>query len=96
MVFTALPLFMRALFERDFDVPKRWESKGANEIESKAKLRKRIPEIYSIGRENQLFTFRRFFSWFFNGIFHACIVVFIPLYASEEGILTEDGHTFDQ
>ena len=96
LIFTAVPLFVRALFERDFDVPKRWESIGDNAIESKAKMRRRIPYVYSIGRDNQLFTLERFLLWVFNGIFHACIIFFIPLYASEEGILTEDGHSYDQ
>ena len=95
LIFTALPLFMRGLFERDFDVPRRWESIGDNAIEAKKELRKIIPLAYSIGNENQLFTFPRFILWIFNGFFHSFIVFFIPFYAAEEGILTENGHVYD-
>lgn len=95
MVFTALPLLMRALFERDFDIPKRWESVGINAIENKKYLRKIIPYTYCLGSENQLFTFSRFVLWVSNGILHSFIVFFIPLYAAAEGVLDEDGHNFD-
>ncbi|OMJ89990.1 hypothetical protein SteCoe_7779 [Stentor coeruleus] len=96
LVFTALPLFMRALFERDYEVPKRWESTGDNAIDDKKALRKRIPTVYKVGMDNQLFTLSRFVLWIFNGILHAIIVFFIPLYASEEGIMDSDGRSYDQ
>jgi phospholipid-translocating P-type ATPase (flippase) len=95
LVFTALPLFMRALFERDFDVPKRYECSGEGLNESKKELRHLIPLTYSLGSENQLFTLNRFILWTFNGIFHSFIVFFIPLYAASEGSLNSKGHGHD-
>ena len=95
LVFTALPLFMRALFERDYDVPKRYEV-GEFGIEDKIRIRKEIPNVYIVGLENQLFTLPRFLLWLFNGLLHAIIIFFIPLYAAEEGIMNEKGHNFDQ
>ena len=95
LVFTALPLFMRALFERDYEVPFRWESTGDNCDEKKKKLRAKIPTVYKVGLQNQLFTLPRFLLWLFNGILHAIIIFFIPLYASVEGIFNQDGHNFD-
>ena len=93
--FTAFPLFIRGLFERDFDVPKRWESVGDNANDRKKDLRKLIPLAYSLGRENQLFTMSRFVLSIFNGFLHSFIVFFIPLYAAEEGIFTADGQVYD-
>jgi phospholipid-translocating P-type ATPase (flippase) len=95
LVFTALPLFVRALLEKDFIVPKRWECSGSNFIEEKKELREKIPTVYRVGSENQLFTLPRFVLWLGNGIFHALIVFFIPLYASEEGIIDEKGRNYD-
>jgi phospholipid-transporting ATPase len=95
LFFTALPLFVRGLFERDFDVPARWESVGENALEHKKALREKIPNVYSVGRENQIFTLSNFLLNVFNGVFHSCIVFFIPLYASEEGIFTSDGQSYD-
>ena len=89
-------MFIRGLFERDFDVPERWESVGDNVVESKKKLREQIPYLYEVGKNNTLFTLNRFLLWILNGTFHSCIIFFIPLYASEEGIITANGHTFDQ
>ncbi|OMJ80579.1 hypothetical protein SteCoe_19121 [Stentor coeruleus] len=96
LVFTALPLFMRALFERDYEVPKRWESIGENAIDEKKSLIKKIPTVYKVGMGNQLFTLSRFILWISNGILHAIIVFFIPLHASEVGIMDSDGKSFDQ
>lgn len=96
LVFTALPLFMRALFERDYEVPYRWESMGDNCDEDKKKLRNKIPTVYNVGLQNQLFTLSRFLLWLSNGILHAIIIFFIPLFASVEGILNDKGHNFDQ
>ena len=96
LIFTALPLFMRGLFERDFDVPRRWESTGDNAIDEKKEIRKKIPSVYSVGRENQLFTLKRFLIWIFTGTAHSCIVFFIPFYAAEEGIISGNGHNYDQ
>ncbi|OMJ82799.1 hypothetical protein SteCoe_16396 [Stentor coeruleus] len=95
MVFTALPLLMRALFERDFDVPKRWEATGDTALENKKYLRKVIPYTYCLGSENQLFTRGRFVLWVSNGIIHSFIVFFVPLYAACEGVMDEDGHSYD-
>lgn len=95
LVFTALPLFMRALFERDFDVPKRFECYGENANEAKKELRNLIPLTYTLGSENQLFTLQRFLLWVFNGIFHSFIVFFIPLYAATEGTLNDKGYSHD-
>jgi phospholipid-translocating P-type ATPase (flippase) len=95
LFFTALPLFIRALFERDFDVPKRWESVGENAIDSKKSLRRIIPLTYSLGRDNQLFTLKRFLLWMYTGFLHSFIVFFVPFYAAEEGIFTENGLGYD-
>ena len=70
---------MRALFERDYDVPKRYEV-GEFGIEDKIRIRKEIPNVYIVGLENQLFTLPRFLLWLFNGLLHAIIIFFIPLY----------------
>jgi phospholipid-transporting ATPase len=96
LVFTALPLFMRALFEKDYDVPKRWEISGNSTDDKKKIIREHIPLVYVVGQKNQLFTLSRFLLWLSNGVLHAVIIFFIPLYAAEEGIMNEDGHNFDQ
>jgi magnesium-transporting ATPase (P-type) len=87
---------MRALFEKDYDVPKRWEISGNSTDDKKKIIREHIPLVYVVGQKNQLFTLSRFLLWLSNGVLHAVIIFFIPLYAAEEGIMNEDGHNFDQ
>mmetsp|Transcript_19093 Transcript_19093/g.19106 ORF Transcript_19093/g.19106 Transcript_19093/m.19106 type:complete len:183 (+) Transcript_19093:1450-1998(+) len=94
MVFTALPLIARALFEIDIKVPKRYEVGAALESK-KDTLRKLIPLSYDVGRLNQIFTAKKFWGWLANGFVHSVIVFFIPLYASEEGIMTSKGYNYD-
>ncbi|CAG9323285.1 unnamed protein product [Blepharisma stoltei] len=94
MVFTAVPLMARALFEVDILIPKRYEV-GANPPGPKDTLRKLIPKAYNVGRLNQIFTARNFWGWLLNGILHSVIVFFIPLYAAEEGIMNKKGYNYD-
>ena len=91
MIFTALPLMSRALFEKDIMVPKRGSIKNNKE----QAIRNLVPFVYSLGRENQIFTPAKFVSWYINGILHSFLVFFIPLYAIESGIIDNEGHNAD-
>lgn len=94
LAFTALPLLMRALFERDILVPRRYEI-GNVPPTKKDKLRQLIPLVYVVGRNNQIFTARNFWSWLANGYMHSLIIFFIPLYAADEGVMNSKGLNFD-
>ena len=91
MAFTALPLMTRAFFEKDILIPKR------NQIvtyEDRA-IRALTPLVYSLGRNNEIFTSKMFLIWFCTGIFHSCLVFFIPLYSVQAGVIDGNGHNAD-
>ncbi|CAG9335514.1 unnamed protein product [Blepharisma stoltei] len=95
LIFTALPLLMRALFERDIEIPKRSEV-GQTAQTKKDLLRHLIPKVYEVGRDNRIFTPFHFWTWNLMGYIHAVAVFFIPLYASEEGIMNSRGYNYSQ
>ena len=81
----------RALFEKDIMIPKRADVV----IPQDALIRNLLPFVYSLGRNNEVFTAKNFFSWYAVGVLHSCLVFFLPLYAVQEGIIDGDGHNSD-
>lgn len=94
MTFTSLPLMTRALFDKDIIIPKRIEC-SHNSHDQPSTLRRLIPLAYTIGRNNLIFTRNNFFFWALNGIFHAFLIFFIPLYSSKEGTMNTKGDNYD-
>ncbi|CAG9311668.1 unnamed protein product [Blepharisma stoltei] len=105
MVFTALPLIVKALLEIDIIIPRRNEVQSIASMNSTEdnplrsthhnKIRDLVPKCYNTGRLNEIFTPYNFSIWIGNGLFHSFIVYFIPFYAAEYGMLTEDGLNHD-
>ncbi|CAG9321794.1 unnamed protein product [Blepharisma stoltei] len=94
MLFTAVPLMIRALFEKDIIIPRRAETSSQGE-DRQSVLRRLVPRAYNIGRTNKIFTRINFFKWVINGFFHSLIIFFIPLYALSEGIMNKKGDNYD-
>jgi phospholipid-transporting ATPase len=90
-IFTAAPLMSRALFEKDIMVPKRL----VVETEEDSMVRALLPCVYSLGRENEIFTGGNFSIWLLTGVLHSVLVFFIPLYAVQAGIIDVSGHNAD-
>eukprot|EP00826_Nyctotherus_ovalis_P052696 TRINITY_DN673_c0_g1_i2.p1 TRINITY_DN673_c0_g1~~TRINITY_DN673_c0_g1_i2.p1 ORF type:complete len:974 (-),score=267.29 TRINITY_DN673_c0_g1_i2:180-2690(-) len=82
LVFTSLPLLIKALFEHDVHHIK----------DGKLPLNKIYPYLYHLGQGNEVFNFRVILTWLLYGLFHACIVFFVPILVFDKAILTSDGH----
>lgn len=102
MCFTALPLIVKAIFEKDIEVPPRvrrnlvgGESRPViNDPDAIA--RAKFPQCYYLGKDNIIFTPRNFIFCMANGFLHSIAVFFIPLYSSIESYsINNDGHNFD-
>ena len=94
MILTALPLLVKGLFEKDIKIPSR-ELLLSEDSESLWAIRSKIPSVYVTGRKNLIFTKKAFISWIIFGIFHSAIIFFIPLYASQNGIVSSEGFEMD-
>lgn len=87
MVFTALPLMMKAVFERDLKkMPDRINAFANKDLVSQA---------YELGKENLLFTSGSFISCIMIGALHASIIFFLPIFTLSQGILNINGSVSD-
>jgi len=81
LIFTSLPLLIKALFEHDVHHIK----------DRKLPLNRIYPYLYYCGQGNEIFNFPVIITWLFYGLLHACIVFFIPILVFNKAILTSDG-----
>lgn len=87
MVFTALPLMVKVVLDRDIVINKK-------DKEFK-RYKGFLAETYVIGRENLLFTARNFAGWVGIGFVHSAAVFFVPIYVLGKGVLSENGESSD-
>ena len=109
MLFTALPLVIRAIFDQDLyyktyskdeqKVKKQQISVKNLEKPTQFKeikyLKKYYPKIYYIGQINTIFTMKNFFYWICQGWFHGVLVFLVSLYTLNKGIILQSGITSD-
>jgi phospholipid-transporting ATPase len=94
MVLTALPLMIKGIFEKDLKVPTRAQV-TLNSPEVLGKIRSQVPRVYETSRLNKIFTRSAFLTWVFFGVFHSCIIFFIPLFAGSRSVLNGSGRNSD-
>ena len=95
MILTALPLFIKGLFEKDINIPTRNSISSLIGSDYLQNIRSQVPYVYITSRKNLIFTKSAFLYWMYFGVFHSCIVFFIPLYAGSKGILDSKGHNME-
>ena len=111
MLFTALPLIIRAIFDQDLYYKTYKKDKSESEykipqisIKSLEKstrfkenryLKKYYPRIYYIGQNNTIFTWKNFVYWVIQGWFHGILVFIVTLYTLNDGIILSSGITAD-
>jgi magnesium-transporting ATPase (P-type) len=84
MVFTALPLLAKAIWEQDI-----------NPKTDGDELKPYLPKLYYVGQKSTIFNWTNYFIWILNGIAHSVIVFVIPYYAYLEKISSPHGQTAD-
>ncbi len=103
LVFTAMPLIVRAIMEQDvyYRIPL---SEEESEIERKGQpvfyrelplIKRYYPKLYSIGQKNQIFQDKKFLFWCFQGIVHGIIVFVIQLYVITKDFTSKNGYSPD-
>ena len=85
MIFTALPLLLKALLEHD-----------VHHIQDQhIHVWKLYPFLFQRGQFSTIFNFKNFLLWLCYGFLHSCIVFFIPLYVWQTAISNQDGSNGD-
>jgi magnesium-transporting ATPase (P-type) len=85
LIFTALPLLMKGIFEYDI-----------NYVIDGEDLRDYYPRLYYVGQKSTIFNWSNYFIWVFKGVFHSLIVFILPMYTYRAAILNSDGYNDDQ
>jgi len=85
LVFTSMPLFVKAIFEQDVN----YQLEGPQ-------IRKLYPSLYYIGAKHTIFTWKNLSIYIVYAVYHTGLSFFVPLYVLEDThILTNSGHNID-
>ena len=92
MIFTNLPLQVKAVLEQD--VPyKGYNRKNKTTYELDI-VKFNYPKLYYIGQKNTLFTQKKFWKWFLGGAAYG-LVIWIVCVNGFDGMLGQSGHNSD-
>jgi magnesium-transporting ATPase (P-type) len=98
LIFTALPLIIRAIFEQDVNYKVLIKKKLPNlkdYIVEDAYLKNQFPKIYATGQMKSIFNASNFFSWVCQGIVQGGFYFLIFYYLFVKCIINTDGHNGD-
>ncbi|KAJ6245375.1 putative phospholipid-transporting atpase [Anaeramoeba flamelloides] len=73
--FTSLPILVIGVLDQD--------------VSAKSELKH--PQLYSGDNRNNQFSFKRFWVWIIEGVYHACVMFFIPTLFYKNDMLRSDG-----
>jgi hypothetical protein len=107
MIFTALPLVIRAIVEQDIyykqrepEEPQKGSIKKNGEIYQpifgvRPLIKKYYPALYKIGQQNEIFNVKTFYLSAMQGMIHAILIFCVTYYAMPFTGLNAQGHTSD-
>ena len=105
MVFTALPLIVKAILDIDiyYKIKNNYSSKSISDLSSKTDgpfeiipfIKTYYPYIYYIGQKNTIFTGKNFIGWLVIGIFQAISIFFICFNSFKFDMLQNKGYNSD-
>lgn len=95
MIFTALPLTVKALFDQDIRHAYLKKIKGERIIVEKKKIKALLPYFYKVGQDDHIFNGRNFLLWILQGIIHGFVIWGISTYAMSSIILHSGGVVSD-
>ena len=75
MIFTALPLTAKAIFDQDIHyLQVKKDHKGVIGVDYNPKVREMIPYIYKVGQMDSIFNNVNFLLWVAKGILHGFLI----------------------
>ncbi len=94
LVFTALPLLIRAAFEQDVNYKKKMNN-NTGEVEIRPLVKKHFPKLYYIGQKNKIFTQLKFLRSVIQGLVHGALLFLVTFFVLQKATISEDGVTSD-
>lgn len=97
LIFTSLPLMIRAIFEKDIYYMVRKNKYEGEKFEMKelAMVKKAYPKFYYQGQKKKLFNTKRYVNWVVQGLVHGAIIFTLCCVVFYYNILNLDGYTND-
>lgn len=97
LIFTSLPLMVRAIMEKDvyYMVKKDKYEGNKNELKELSIIKKLYPKFYYKGPKNKLFNRKRYVNWVVQGLAHGAIIFGFCCIVFYYNILNIDGYTND-
>jgi len=100
MIFTALPLVMRAIFEQDIYYKQRKVAteKGpefSSIVGVRPLVKKYYPALYYLGQKNEIFNHQNFYLSVLQGIVHGVLIFCVTLYSMPYAGLNSNGYNSD-
>lgn len=97
MIFTALPLASKAVFDQDVHyVHVKTNAHGNTVVDYNAKVREMVPYIYKVGQLDLIFNNVNFLLWIAKGILHGFLIWLTCLFSCVDGEITaKDGFSVD-
>lgn len=99
LVFTSIPLLIRAGFDQDVYYKKVVVEKDAMvkkiHIENRDTLKKYYPLLYYMGQENLIFNVKNFWKTVAKGALHGVIIFLMTFFVMRLSVLNSDGYNSD-
>ena len=99
MVFTALPLVVRACLDQDVyykkQVVKKEGGQKSIELVENQSLKKSYPLLYYVGQEGSIFNIKNFFKSVLKGSIHSVMIFVVSLLALQKASIDDDGKVAD-
>ena len=97
MIFTALPLAAKAIFDQDvYYVQLVKSGSGALVVKQVDQIRNMIPYVYKVGQTDAIFNNQNFLFWVSKGIIHGFLIWLLCIYGCQDGaIINDGGHNID-
>lgn len=80
LIFTALPLLIKAVFEQDIN----YDTDGIE-------FKKYLTKLYYVGQKSMIFNWKNFSIWYITGLIHSVIIFVVPFFVFETAILLKSG-----
>lgn len=84
MVFTALPLAAKAIYDQD-----------VSPLETTLNVKPFLPKLYYVGQKSTIFNIPNYLLWIMVGVCHALVIFLLPYYIYLGTVIEEKGETGD-
>ena len=95
LVFTSIPLLVRAALDQDVNYKGITVNHGTEVVDTRPYVKKYFPKLYYIGQKNTLFTEKKFLASVFQGLVHGILLFFVTFYSTIPGSLGNSGKEVD-